>query len=312
MGDRADAIKNPDHFRYYGKGTILPSTSCPISHRLGCMEIPSVYGYNDFRQFLADWQTALQEADPALHKSEISKRLGLPRTRSYFTDVLNGKKVSSVFLERFVEVLGLSKEETKFFRALVNFNQATGPEEREAAFDLLVSLNRSPRQLVAKPQYQYYRNWWTGALRALLSVEDHGDDWATLARSLRPEITPGQAKSSVRLMEELELLEKRDGFWKPTALALSTGDDIQDELVLQLQMQQFELARLATMTRLELPKDISTNTLSVSATAFEQIRRRIAAFRSEVRSIVHKDDHPADRVYELCLALFPLTRKPAR
>ena len=39
------------------------------------METTSVYGYNDFRKFLADWQAALQEADPALHKSEISKRL---------------------------------------------------------------------------------------------------------------------------------------------------------------------------------------------------------------------------------------------
>lgn len=276
------------------------------------METPSVYGYNDFRKFLADWQASLQEADPNLHKSEISRRLGLPRTRSYFTDILGGKKVTPVFLERFVEVLGLSKEESKFFRALVGFNQAARPEERESAFDLLVSLNRSPRQLVEKPRYQYYRNWWTGALRALLSVEDHGDDWAAMARSLRPEITPGQAKASVHLMQELDLLEKRDGFWKPKALALSTGDDIQDEMVLQLQMQQFELARLAVMSRLDHPKDISTNTLSVSATAYEQIRRRISAFRSEVRSIVHKDDRPADRVYGLCLALFPLTRKSAR
>lgn len=295
--------------RYYGKGTAQGLRSPGKPHRLANVKTPSVYDYNDFRTFLADWQAALQTEDPALHRSEISRRLGLPRTRSYFTDILGGKKVSPVFLERFVSLLGLSKEESRFFRALVAFNQAGTPEERETSFDQLVALNRSPRTLLQSKQYQYYRNWWTGALRAQLAFEDHGDDWSALARSIRPEITPGQAKASVELMEQLGLLEKVDGFWKPTSQAISSGDDIKDELVLQLQMQQLELARLAVMTKSSLPKDISTNTISISAQAFDQVRRRITAFRSEVRSIVHKDDHPADRVYNLCLALFPLSRK---
>ena len=276
------------------------------------MNTPSVYAYNDFRKFLGDWQSALQASDPSLHKSEISRRLGLPRTRSYFTDVLGGKKVTAGFLERFVSVLGLSKEESRFFRAQVAFNQASTPVERETNFDQLVALNRSPRTLLQSMQYQYYRNWWTGALRAQLAIGDHGDDWTALAKTIRPEITPGQAKASVELMEQLGFVEKIEGFWKPTAQALSTGDDVRDELVLQLQMQQFELARLAVMTKSNLPKDVSTNTVSISSQAFEQVRRRIAAFRSEVRSIVHKDDQSADRVYNLCLAFFPLSMKASR
>lgn len=282
------------------------------AHRLDFVNNPSVYSYNDFRRFLADWQASRQAENPAMHKSEISRQLGLPRTRSYFTDVLGGKKVTPVFLDRFVSVLELSKDESRFFRALVAFNQASSPGEREICFDQLVALNRSPKTLLQSRQYEYYKHWWTGALRAVLAVEDHGDDWAALARSIRPEITPGQAKASVELMAELDFVKRINGFWKPVEQALSTGDDIRDELVLQLQMQQFELARLAVMTKFELPKDVSTNTISVSSQAFEQIRRRISSFRSEVRSIVHKDDSPADRVYSLCLSLFPLSRKAAR
>lgn len=276
------------------------------------MNTSSVYEYNDFRRFLADWQAARQAEDPALHKSEMSRRLGLPRTRSYFTDVLGGKRVTPAFLERFVGLLDLTREEAKFFRALVAFNQATTPEERETTFDQLVALNRSPRKFMDPNAYRYYRHWWTGALRAVLAIEDHADDWARLARSIRPEITPGQAREAVELLAELGLVERRDGFWKPTTMAISTGDHARDELVLRLQMQQLELARLAVMTDSVLPKDVSTNTISISAEGFEAIRRRIAAFRAEVRSIVHKDDHPVDRVYNLSLALFPLSRKAAR
>jgi len=294
---------------YYGKGTELVWSSSSKPHRFEFVKHPSVYAYNDFRKFLADWQAVCQERDPALHKSEMSRRLGLPRTRSYFTDVLGGKKVTPVFLERFEALLELPREEMRFFRALVAFNQAESPEEREIAFDRLVSLNRTPKSIVEERHYQYYRHWWTGALRALLAIEDHGDNWERMAKSLRPTITPGQAKNAVKLLRELGLIEKRDGFWKPTTLVLSTGDDASHELVSGLQIQQFDLARRAIMTDFDLPKDISTNTVSLSAEAFDRIRRRIAAFRSEVRSIVHKDEHPVDRAYGLCLALFPLSRK---
>ena len=276
------------------------------------MSDPSVYEYNDFRRFLADWQAARQAEDPAQHKSEMSRRLGLPRTRSYFTDVLGGKRVTPAFLERFVGLLELGREESRFFRALVAFNQAATPEERETTFDQLVALNRSPRTVVDPKEYGYYRHWWTGALRAVLAIEDHAEDWGRLARSVRPEVTPGQAREAVELMVDMGLLERRDGFWKPTTRALSTGDHARDELVRQLQMQQLDLARLAVMTDSDLPKDVSTNTVSISSEAYQQILRRIAAFRSDVRSIVHKDDHPVDRVYNLALAFFPLSRKAAR
>jgi uncharacterized protein (TIGR02147 family) len=298
--------------RYYGKSTTFALRVAPGPHKLLAVNDPSVYSYSDFRRFLADWQAARQAEDAAQHKSEMSKRLGLPRTRSYFTDVLGGKRVTPVFLERFVDLLDLSRDESRFFRALVAYNQALTPEDRENAFDQLVALNRSPRTVIDPVAYRYYRHWWTGALRAVLAIEDHADDWGRLARAIRPEITPGQAREAVQLMAELGLLERRDGFWKPTTMAISSGDHARGEMVLQLQMQQMELARLAVMTEFEHPKDISTNTISISAEAFEAIRRRIASFRSEVRSIVHKDAHPVDRVYNLCLAMFPLSQKATR
>jgi uncharacterized protein (TIGR02147 family) len=86
---------------------------------------------------LSDWQAARQAADPGFHKSSISKRLGLPHTRSYFTDVLGGKKVTAVFLDRFLKLLDLPKNEARYFRALVQYDQATSIAEREEALDLL-------------------------------------------------------------------------------------------------------------------------------------------------------------------------------
>lgn len=272
------------------------------------METLSIFGYQDFRRFLLDWWQARQTVEPDLSKSEMSRRLGLPNTRSYFTDVLAGKKVTELFVERFLVALELTAEEGRFFRALVQFNQAETPEDREVAFDRLVSLNRTPHRRLDPREYSYYRHWWNGAVRAVLAIEDHADDWERLAARIQPAITARQAREAVELMRELGLvgLDER-GFWKPTETTLSSGSDNRDELVLQMQMQQFDLARRAIMTRFRDPKEIATSTLSLSRGGVELVRQRVERFRSDVRSIAHKDPDPADRVYSLCLAFFPLT-----
>ena len=273
------------------------------------MQVPSVFGYHDVRAYLRDWWLSRHQLDSSFSKSEMSRRLGLPNTRSYFTDILAGKAISDLFVVRFTEVLGLTVEEARFFRALVAFDQAGTPEDREAYFEALVTLNRTPYRKLELRHFQYYKNWWNGAIRAVLDIEDHADDWARLASRIQPSITLRQARESLELMDDLGLIERNErGFWKPRDVALSSGDDVKDELVLQLQLQQFELARRAIVTSFGSPKEISTSTLSLSAAGLERVRTRFHQFRTEVRSIAVHDPDPADRVYSLCNALFPLTK----
>ncbi|HNY32066.1 MAG TPA: TIGR02147 family protein [Fibrobacteria bacterium] len=273
------------------------------------MEHASIFAYNDFRTFLKDWWSHRHATDRDLTKSEMSRRLGLPNTRSYFTDVLAGKKVTDLFVDRFAQVLDLTVDEARYFRTLVQFNQAETPEDREVAFERLVTLNRTPYRRLDPKEYRYYKSWWNGALRAVLAIEDHADDWAILAERLSPAITARQAKESIALMEDLGLVRRDErGFWKPVESSLSTGKDNRNELVLQLQMQQFELARQAVMSPPGPPRDFATSTLHVSRTGLDHIRERVDKFRTKVRSIARNDPDPADRVYSLCLAFFPITK----
>ena len=59
---------------------------------------PNIYDYNDFRKFLGDFQEAKRSVDRRFTKSAICKELGLPNSRSYFNDVLNGKPVSGTYI----------------------------------------------------------------------------------------------------------------------------------------------------------------------------------------------------------------------
>lgn len=275
------------------------------------MERPSAFSYNDFRRFLADWQVWRKSVDRSFSRTEFVRRLGMPRTRSFFTDLLNGKSLTPTFLERVLQVMELPREEALFFRALVKFNQADNAQERELFYEQLVALNRSPRTFLEPERFAYYKDWRNVALRNALDLLDwDGKDPTALGRRFQPRLTPGEVRSAFQMLRDLGMVERNDdGFWKPVAKVLSSGDGSRDESVRQHQLQCLELSGRSLLE--DLPpgeRDTSTLFLSVSDEAHALLRKRLEKFRSEVRAIVHKDSGPSTRLLHLDIFLHPLIR----
>lgn len=274
------------------------------------MDTDSIYRYSDFRAYLRDWYEAEKARRGKFTKADVSRALGLPNTRNYFSAVLGGKELSDTFLERLIALLALPKDEARYFRALVGFQQAVTPEVREESLERLVALNRSPRKVLAEAQMEYFRHWWHGAVRALLDTGDYGDEPERIAKALVPSITPGQARESLKLLRDLKLVHRVGrGPWKPTDQAVSTPENLRDELVLGLQIEQLDLVRQSLLRRKAPRRMVATNVVSVSQDGFRHLLERMEKTRSEVRSIVHKDALPAERVCQVVLALVPLTEE---
>jgi uncharacterized protein (TIGR02147 family) len=273
--------------------------------------LPSIYGYNDFRRFLADYQKTRGEYDPEFTKSEICKRLGIPNTRSYLNDVINGRPVSSSYAERFAKVFELNKDETRFFLVLVKYNQAENNGEKELYLEQLISLNKTPKKILDEKAFAFFREWHHSVIRALLDVVDFTDDYEALGKILVPPVTPKKVKESIALLKTLGLIEPDEkGRWKPSEKSITTSDGIKDDLIYYYQAQCLELARLALLKRHEQPQNVSTNIISISRQGYERIVRKIGKFRSEIRSLVHKDGEPSDGVYQLNIQLFSTAKIP--
>lgn len=270
----------------------------------------NIFEYADYRLFLADYQKKRAETEKSFTKAEICRRLGLPNTRSFFHDVLTRRDLSKTNVERFVAALEMEEDEAQFFRVLVQFNQALMEKEREMYFDQLISLNRTPQKFVDPSAYAYYSRWYHSVLYALLDVEDFDGNYARLAKSLFPPITAGEAKRSLSLLKKLGLIKKdARGFWKPTAQTLSVGPYVKSELVKQYQLQCLDIAKKAVLVKADLPKNISTMTFSINEDLYKKIEKKLQKFKSEVRSMVHKDRAPTDRVYALNIQCLPQTAK---
>lgn len=269
-------------------------------------ELPLVYAYSDFRIYLKDYYEARNRFDADFTKSYICRKLGLPNSRSYFQDVLNGKTVSDIKIPLFIKLLELDKDEARFFRVLVNFNQSiSDPEERELLFDQLISLNRTPKTILQPGVYKYYKTWYHSVIRALLQFIDFSDDWKQLASMVYPPISASQARESVLLLEVLGLIEKDpSGHFRPTHKVITTGAFAHDEYIRQYQIQWLQMVQSAILKKDKKPKRFLTKTISVSEETLKLIEKKIEKFNSELTSMVHKDPSPADRVCHVSLQMF--------
>jgi uncharacterized protein (TIGR02147 family) len=281
-----------------------------VNGRNGMQDKPIIFAYNDFRLFLTELYAYRHLNDKDFTKAYVCTKLGLPNSRSYFQDVLNGKFVSDIKIPLFIRAFELSAEESQFFRVLVHFNQCEDPDEKEILLDQLISLNQTPKKVLSRNAYGYYREWYHSVIRVMLEVIDYSGDCADLAKRILPPISAKQAKTSIQLLLDLGLIRKNEkGFYKPTDKVLATGDFAKDAIIRQFQIKSLNASRLLLSSNKKQPERISLKSLSISREGYQRLEKRLEKFNAEVRSIVHKDENKADRVYQLGIVLLPQMRK---
>jgi uncharacterized protein (TIGR02147 family) len=271
---------------------------------------PNIFEYINFKKYLEDYYDWKKSIDWGFTHSYICYCLGQKHAKSYFNNVVKGRAtVTATFIDRFIHLLELSSGEAKYFRALVNFNQSSSAQEKEFFFEQIVQLNSTPHRLLDIKVYAYYKEWYHSAVRALLDIVDLSTDYTVLSNRLYPKITLKQARDSISLLKSLGLIVKNDqGFWKPTDKVVSTAEFILDDVVRQFQMKCIEHARNVLAQGSDQAHRTVTLTLSLSDESFKRVSDRVQQFKSEIRSIVQKDGHKANRVYHINLNMFPMSK----
>ncbi|HEX2613478.1 MAG TPA: TIGR02147 family protein [Fibrobacteria bacterium] len=271
-------------------------------------QVTSLFEFADFRKFLEAYQAKRQEQEPAFTRLRFCADLGLPNTRSFLSDVIAGRRsLTRTYVERFVRALRMDDDEARYFRVMVDLNQCTHDKEREHLFEQLVALNRTPRKFVRPEQYEFYRHWHHTAVFASLQLRPFAGDYEGLAKGLFPAITPRQARTSVTLLEKLGLIRREGEVWKAVDRTLDTGRNVREELVRQYQLQCLELAKKILMLGPDAKtlRTFSTVTLSVSKDGSALIARKLQKFKAEVSAIAHREEAPADRIYQLNIQYYP-------
>jgi uncharacterized protein (TIGR02147 family) len=265
--------------------------------------------YSDYRLYLKEYYETRKASDPGFSFRYLSMKAGI-NSSAFYKYVIDGKRnLTKGSILKTCAALKLKDKDAEYFENLVFFNQAKTIREKNLYFDRLTKLRgQYDRRKVQEAQYAFYGEWHHSAVRELIECMRFKGDHKALADRLIPAITPKQAEESLALLARLGMAKKdAQGRWRQADPVLTTGGQVEAEVVIAFQKRMLELALEAFERAKPAERLMSSTTFGISEETFELFRKKIRDLKAELLELARLDEKPT-RAYQLNLNLFPLSR----
>ncbi len=276
--------------------------------------MPDIFTFTDYRKFLASYYEEKKAETPSFSYQNFARKAGFT-SKSAVLNVIRGRKnLSKASCLQLSEAMELNKQEAAYFEMLVSFNQAKNFKERAFFFEKLNSVRpqsveaNSARRL-RQDQFEFYAKWYHVAIRSIIDIVPFKGDYKKLASLVYPAITAKEARASVKLLERLGFIERtKDGIFRVTDKVLTTGPEVTSLAVQRFHLKTMDLASQALERLAADERNFSGVTVGISKESYGRILDVILECQRKVMDIAGKDDR-ADRVYQLNIHLFPLSKR---
>ena len=267
----------------------------------------NIYEYLDYQQFLKDYVNFKKKEKPWFSYRYLASKLRIDH--SNLIKILLGKRHLSRNIARTLAAfIRFNARETEYILTLVEFNKAKNQVKCKHLLEKLFSIRDIIPKKLEPHQYEYYQHWYYTAIYTILDYYEFRDDYIALARELNPPISAKQAREGIGLLEKLKLIEKdTNGRYVQTEKKITTGKSWHSAAIQRFQEETLKLALNSLDHHPKNVRDFSTLTMTISESDLEDIREITNHFRSSVIKVVHESEQ-ADRVYQLNVQLFPMTK----
>ncbi len=273
---------------------------------------PSIFSYSSYRKYLRDVYLHFKKTVPGFAYATISEKAGFS-SPSFIKLVIDGKKnVSADSANRIAVALKLNKQQTSYFKLLVEFEQAEDLETKVAVIARIDTYRkRSSPDRILPADHIYLSKWYYCAIREMVDLIDWKEDPEYISKKLRGLVSPAQVRSALSYLETHGFLERAPGgSLRKRNKNLATGD-LQDEEFLRTIARQFhvQMVEQSLQSIKSLPPDerhVTNTTLSLSKDSYKYALQRIESLRMELLELASRDEQ-VDNVYQLTVNLFPFT-----
>lgn len=268
----------------------------------------NIFNYHDYRVFLKDLAGKLKSIEYKFTYAKLSKRCGFT-SNNMAKMVIDGKRnLSKDSIEQVAKGLHFNKEESKYFRSLVLFNQATDYKDKDIYYKELSRTSTRYRlfQKDAKDLYAYYSKWYYAAIRELVLLPDFKDDPQWIADTLSPSITVAEAQKALQVLKDNNFIVEGPSGWTQNTPVITTGAEIFSTAVKNYHATMMQLAQESLKTVKHEYRNISSLTIPLGKKTYEAILSEIQIFQQKILDLTETETH-TDSVYQFNFQLFPLT-----
>jgi len=274
-------------------------------------EQPDVFSYLSYREYLRDWFQAQKRADRRYSHRLFARRAAV-KSPSLLSEVMAGRRsLTSNTADGFVRALRLDREETGFFLALVQFEQAGAAAEKNEAWD---RISASRRFRSARPLddgvVRYLSNWYYPATRELALRSDFQAEPDWIARQLRPAVTRAQARDALETLLTLGMLVRDGDRVIPAEVSVATPHEIAGLAAHNYHQGMLQRAAEALTSTPAEERHYCAVTVAIPRSLIPRLKGELDALQERLLHLC--DDHVADaeQVYQINLQLLPLSRPP--
>jgi uncharacterized protein (TIGR02147 family) len=274
--------------------------------------LPLIFNYLDYRSYLKDCCEVLKNNDAGFSFRLFAKLCG-SNSPNYLQLILACKlSLQEDALPGLVKAFALKKKEVRYLRELIAFNHAKTFQQRDEQYRKLLKIKTAAtHQKIEKGHYSYYSKWYHSAVRAVLGYYKFypgKSGYSDIGRRLRPCLSGQQVRFSMKLLERLGLIRVgAHGHYEQSSPVITSGPNVRSVEVAKFQMEMMKRAMAALETCPPKQRDISTLTMNISVRGFARMQEKITQLRKELIDIA-REDRDDDRVYQLNVQFFPLTR----
>ncbi len=270
---------------------------------------PNLFDYFDYREYLHDYYQFHKKRNSAYSYRLFARKakLGSP---NYLKLVVDGKRrITDRTLYQFARGLGLNRDEEKYFRELVMYQEVSDPDSKELHLRSL--LKYQEKQRTATPlkadRIKFLLDWHHAVVRELVSTKEFKEDPAWISRRLGNKITEAQAKESLELLERLQILGRNpDGRLDQKEPLLTSSDEVPSHVIRSLHRTYLRKAINSIFSVPIEKRELSGLILSIPNYRMKEVKEEIKEFRKKLNR-KYGLDKDGDEVYFVGLYLFPVT-----
>lgn len=273
------------------------------------MNQPDLYSYLDFRAYLRDWFAWRSHIDPRFSRRQFARLAG-KRSPGLLTTVMEGtRRLTPPMVRAFASAMELGAEESSFFAALVQLDQASTTQARNEAWNR-VSASRAFRE--ARPiqgaSVEYLSHWWYPVVRELAYRKDFRADPAWIAARIRPAITESQARHALEALQTLGLLtEGSDGTLVPADGMVTTPHEVEGLAAHNYHRGMLEQALEAIERYEPAERHMVAATIPVPDSLLPALKQELNALQQRVLDMSEQHIDQTERVVQVHLVMFPLS-----
>jgi uncharacterized protein (TIGR02147 family) len=270
----------------------------------------NIYQFDDYRELIGALISQRRKEKKIFSYRWFSQRAGLSAP-NFLNLVVKGKRhLSTDSVEKVIEIFQLNREEAEFFRHLVHFNKAKTLSEKEHFALQLIKLRKFQKEFpLSRDQFDYYAKWQHIPIRETLNLCQPPRTEAEISELLIPGVSCGDVRAALEKLQTLDMIAPDQQGWKVRQESVTTGHKFSSYGVVQFHKKMLALAAESLDRFPSNEREISSVTIGCSQETFARIKKLIEDFRSQLMTIA-EEDRNKERIYQIGLQLFPLTRRP--